>query len=222
MKIFKDRASAGKLLVSHLKKYKAKENTIVLSIPRGGVVVAYEIARKLKLPLDIIVTRKIGAPNQEELALGALDADGEVVWDQELLKQLNPPAGGLKLKIEDERNEIKRREEIYRQGRLPLNVSNKIVILTDDGIATGSTTLVAVKYLRSHQAKEIILAVPVASQEALSKLSASVDQLVVLETPQYFQAVGQFYQHFEPVTDSEVVQLLTEAGSSQYKKALER
>lgn len=220
MQIFKDRKSAGKLLAKRLNEYRDKKDVIVLGIPRGGVVVASEVARKLNLPLDIIVTRKIGSPNQEELALGAVDPDGQIVWDQELLDQLRIDNG--QLTIEDEVNEIKRRDKLYRQGKELFDISNRTVILVDDGIATGSTTLAAAKYLRSHQAKEIILAVPVASQEALSKLSVSVDQLVVLETPQYFQAVGQFYHQFEPVTDSEVVQLLTEAGSSQYKKALER
>lgn len=204
MKIFKDRQSAGKLLADRLKDTKAD---LVLGIPRGGVVVAAKIARDLKLSLDIVVTRKIGAPGQEELALGAVDPDGEVVWDHELLKQLELKIENLKLKIEDEMEELKRREQLYRQGRGTLDVSGKTVILTDDGMATGATTLSAVKYLKRHGAK-IILAVPVASQEALGRAKNEVENSVVLETPEYFQAVGQFYHQFEPVTDEEVIQLL--------------
>lgn len=209
MKIFKDRVSAGKLLAKYLKKYEGQKNTIVLGIPRGGVVVAHEIARTLKLPLDIIVTRKIGAPMQPELALGAVNSDGEVVWDHDLIDQLDPPAGGLKLKIEDERNEIKRREEVYRQGKLPLHVLNKTVILTDDGIATGATTISAIRYLKKHQASKIVLAVPVASIEAIEKINRELEEVIVLETPPNFASVGQFYYQFEPVTDQEVIQLLS-------------
>lgn len=220
MKIFKDRKSAGKLLTKHLKEYKSKDNTVVLGIPRGGVVIAAEVAKCLNLPLDIIVTRKIGHPNQPELAVGAVDADGEVVWDQELLTQLKLKISGacdlavfenLKLKIEDERDEIKRREEVYRQGRRPLDVSNKTVILTDDGIATGATILSAINYLIRHQAQKVILAVPVASKEAKNKIIkvlGEFGEVVVLETPLNFGAVGQFYHHFESVADQEVVQLL--------------
>ncbi|MDD5416338.1 MAG: phosphoribosyltransferase family protein [Candidatus Daviesbacteria bacterium] len=204
MKIFKDRQSAGKLLTERLKNIKAD---LVLGIPRGGVVVAAEVARQLNLPLDIIVTRKIGAPNQEELALGAVDPDGEVVWDQELLDELKIKPEDLKQKIGTEIKELKRREKLYRQGRSSLDISGKTVILTDDGMATGSTTLAAVKYLKRHEVK-VILAVPVASQEALDKVENEVGKLVVLEIPEYFQAVGQFYQQFLPVSDEEVIQLM--------------
>lgn len=211
MKLFKDRKSAGQLLSKHLKKYKAKENTIVLAIPRGGVVVAYQIAKKLKLPLDIIITRKIGAPAQPELALGAVDADGNVIWDERLLQDTGFKKDELNPIINSEVDEIKRRESVYRLGKNPLNLTGQTVILVDDGIATGSTTLAAVNYLKKHRVKKVILAVPVASQDTkikvLNKLG-KFGEVIVLETPDYFQAVGQFYYEFEPVTDQEVVQLL--------------
>lgn len=191
MKIFKDRKSAGILLANRLKKIKAD---LVLGIPRGGVVVAKEVAKELNLPLDVVITRKIGAPNQPELALGAVDPDGKVV-------------GGLKFNIDEEMKEIKRRENLYRSGREPLEVKNKTVLLVDDGIATGATVLSAIKYLKRHGAK-VILAVPVASQEALERVKNDSEQIIILHTPEYFQAVGQFYQEFEPVSDSEVVQYL--------------
>lgn len=212
MKIFKDRQSAGKLLAKRLKHYFNDHGTIVLGIPRGGVVVASAVAESLKLPLDIIVTRKIGHPNQPELALGAVDPDGEVVWDQDIVREFGElrEVGEI---VKNEIEEIKRREREYRHTRpgLAKLVENKVVILVDDGIATGSTTLAAINYLKRHKAKKIILAVPVASREATERIVGELGEfgeMVVLETPEYFQAVGQFYQSFEPVEDEEVVQLL--------------
>lgn len=204
MKILKDRGAAGKLLADRLQNIQAD---LVLGIPRGGVTVAYKIARQLNLPLDIIVTRKIGAPSQEELALGAIDPDEEVVWDKKLLKELKIENGQLTVGIKKQKEEIKRREKIYRQDKRPLNVSNKTIILVDDGMATGSTVLSAINYLKRHKAK-VILAVPVASKEALEKVKDKVKQVVALEIPEYFQAVGEFYQDFQAVTDKEVIELL--------------
>lgn len=215
MKIFKDRQSAGKLLAKHLKQYRGQKNTIVLGIPRGGVVVAVQVAKSLKLPLDIMITRKIGAPSQPELALGAVDADGNVIWDEALIENLQfneNQIGCVKLKIQDEKEEIHRREKVYRQDKERLNVKGKTIILTDDGIATGSTTLAAINFLKKHQAKKITLAVPVASADSIEKITKELGRLgkvVVLEIPSLFQAVGQFYHQFEPVTDQEVVQLLS-------------
>ncbi|MBI2018124.1 phosphoribosyltransferase [Candidatus Daviesbacteria bacterium] len=210
--MFKDRQSAGKLLAKHLKHYKGKDNVLVLGIPRGGVVVASAVAESLNLPLDIIVTRKIGALTQPELALGAVDPDGEVVWDQNLIDDLGSTIYDLKETVKNEVEEITRREDLYRREKKPLNVGGKTVILVDDGIATGATTLSAVRYLKRHEAKKIILAIPVASKEPVEKIIRELGEfgeVVVLETPEYFQAVGQFYHKFEPVSDEEVVQLLT-------------
>lgn len=204
MKIFKNRESAGVLLATWLKNIQAD---LVLGIPRGGVVVAAEIAGQLKLPLDIIVTRKIGAPFQEELAIGALDPDGQVVWDQELLDELKIKPEEMKQKIDTEMKELKRREQLYRQGESPLDISGKTIVLTDDGMATGSTVLSAVRYLKRHGAK-IILAIPVTSADALKRVENEVGECIVLETPENFAAVGQFYEQFMPVTDEEVIQLL--------------
>lgn len=205
MKIFRNRQAAGKLLAERLKNLHAD---LVLGIPRGGVVVASEVAKALKVPMDLLVTRKIGAPDQEELALGAVDPDGEVVWDQALLEELRIKNYELREEIHSEWKELKRREDLYRQGKEPLEVKNKTVILVDDGIATGATTLAATAYLKRHKAKKIILAVPVASREAAERLAREVDEAVILETPDYFQAVGQFYYEFEPVLDEEVKKVL--------------
>lgn len=203
MKIFKDRQAAGKLLAKYLKKYTGKD-VIVLGIPRGGVVVAIEVAKKLKLPLDILVVRKIGAPFQKELALGAIDPDGEVILDDVLPAEVGQ-------QIKEEWQEVKRRENEYRAGKLPLKLRGKKVILVDDGIATGSTTLAAINYLKRHEVKKIILAVPVASKEAIERMIkeiGDIGEIRVLETPDYFEAVGQFYAEFLPVSDEEVVKLL--------------
>ena len=202
MKIFRDRQAVGKLLAKRLRHLSSDRGTIVLGIPRGGVVVAAEIAKELKVPLDIIVTRKISAPNQPELALGAVDSDGEIVGE------LGELGGEI---VKNEVEEIKRREKTYRQDRKPLDVFGKTVILVDDGIATGATTLAAIRFLLRHGAKKIILAVPVASKEAKDKIIKELGEfgeIVVLETPEYFQAVGQFYHQFEPVSDEEVIQYL--------------
>lgn len=215
MKIFKDRQAAGKLLSEHLKKNKHKKGVLVLGIPRGGVVVAKEVAKDLKLPLDIIVTRKIGAPNQPELALGAVDPDGEVVWDSKLLADLGFKIDDLRENVEDEVEEIRRREKVYRQGKKSLEIKGKTVILIDDGIATGSTTLSAINYLKRHKVKKIIPAVPVASKGTIADIKRELGkfgEVVVLETPEYFQAVGQFYHDFLPVSDQEVIQSLTSHG----------
>ncbi|OGE38342.1 hypothetical protein A3B45_00760 [Candidatus Daviesbacteria bacterium RIFCSPLOWO2_01_FULL_39_12] len=208
--MFKDRQSAGKLLTKHLQEYKGTDNVVVLAIPRGGVVVAKEVASDLNLALDIIVTRKIGAPMQPELALGAVDADGEVVWDERMINDLGLKIEDLADTVKKEVEEIKRREKEYRHERpgLAKLIEGKEIILVDDGIATGATTLAAVNYLKRHKAAKIVLAIPVASQEAANKLSEKVDQLIILETPEYFQAVGQFYEEFGEVTDEEVVELL--------------
>lgn len=205
MKIFKDRESAGRLLAQRLKNTKAD---IILGIPRGGVVVAKEVATLLNLPLDILVTRKIGAPWQKELALGAVDPDGEVVWDEKLIQEVGARSEELRNEIQEQWKELKRREDIYRVGKTDVDVNDKTVILVDDGIATGSTTLSAVKYLKRHNAK-IILAVPVASKDAVDKLSEEAE-VIVLSLPEGFSAVGEFYQHFLPVSDEEVIQLLHE------------
>lgn len=209
MKIFKDRQSAGKLLANRLKNTQAD---LVLGIPRGGVLVAKEIADRLGLPLDIIVTRKIGVPTQPELALGALDSDGEVVWDNELLEQLEFKILNFKFKIEEEWKEVKRREDLYRDGRPPLNVEGKIVVLVDDGIATGATVLSAINFLKRHGMKRVILAVPVVSQDTLDKIVrdiGGIGEVISLHSPENFQAVGQFYKEFNSVSDEQVVRTLS-------------
>lgn len=204
MKIFKNRESAGTILAKRLTGIKADA---VAGIPRGGVVVASEIAKDLNLPLDIVITRKIGAPGQEELALGAVDPDGEAVFDEVLIKEFGKL--DLKPQVEKAWKELKRRESLLLEGRKPFEFKGKSIILVDDGMATGATVLAAAKYLKRHGAK-VILAVPVASKEALKKVKGECEEAIVLEVPEYFGAVGQFYHYFEPVSDEEVIQYLND------------
>ena len=206
MKLFKNRIDAGKLLANKLKHYFNDRGVIVLGIPRGGVVVAYEIAKKLKLSLDIIVVRKIGAPTQPELALGALDPDGEVVWNEEILRDRGE-VWDIREIINKEWKELKRREDAYRNGRKQLELSEKTVILVDDGMATGWSALSACKYLKRHGAK-VILGLPVASKDALERVKLEDSKVIVLEVPEDFHAVGQFYEQFGDVSDEDVIKIL--------------
>lgn len=196
------------MLAEKLHKYKARKDTIVLGIPRGGVVVAYEISRILKLPLDIVITRKIGVPAQKELALGAVDPLGEVVWDKHLLNDLQLTVHDLQNEVQKQLEEIKRREQVYRAGRAPLDVQNKVVILVDDGIATGQTVLSAMRYLKTLGARIVVVAAPVGAIVSIDRIAAQANRVEVLFPQDGFGSVDSFYQNFEAVEDKEVVQLL--------------
>ncbi|MBI2595954.1 phosphoribosyltransferase [Candidatus Daviesbacteria bacterium] len=210
MIIFKDRRSAGILLAERMHQYKGRKDTIVFGIPRGGVVVAYEVAKALKLPLDVVITRKISDPHQPELALGAVDPDGQVVWDSGLLEQPELKIKNFKFKIEEEMNEIKRREKIYRKNKEPLDVKDKVVIVVDDGIATGETMLSAVKYLKRKGAKKVVVSVPVGVSDAIARIVLEgVESVVLFPIPaEDFQPVSSYFQNFGEVEDQTVKKLL--------------
>lgn len=208
MVICKDRVSAGILLAEKLHKYKGRKDAIVLGIPRGGVVLAYEIAKALKLPLDVVITRKIGDPRQPELALGAVDPSGEVIWDQVLMSEVGIQISDLTKEVQKQLDEIKRREQIYRVGKSPLDVQGKIVILVDDGIATGETMFSAVKYVKKLGAKKVVVAAPVGAADSIGKISAEADEMVIPYPQEMFGSVGSFYEDFGEVSDKEVVELL--------------
>lgn len=190
----------------------ASDNTtpqlLVLGIPRGGIVVADEIARALDAPLDVLITRKIGAPFNAELALGAVTSDGTVFLDMGLIQQLHIPQRLIEHERDRQLREIQRRMQIYRRGRLPLVVKNRIVILADDGIATGATVIAALRGLHTGNPRRVILAVPVAPRQVVPQLRAECDELVILDTPEPFEAVGYFYEDFEQVTDETVIRIL--------------
>ncbi len=203
--MFRDRCQAGRQLAEELGGgYVGANDTIVLGIPRGGVIVAAEIARRLKLPLDVVIASKIGAPGNPEFAIGAVDCDGAVTQ--------NVRAGYSLLELEHlampVQDKIRRRLELYRGSRPNPVVAGQTVILVDDGIATGLTVVAAVDYLKRHEAERIILATPVVAADAAAKLRERVDELVAVEEPALFNAVGQFYRHFEQTSDDEVLSAL--------------
>lgn len=207
--IFRDRQDAGKQLAEKLMKFKG-ENPIILAIPRGGVVVAREIVIALRVELNLIIPRKIGAPYNPELAIGAVTEDGSTILDQDLITYLNVSEKYIESERQKQINEIKRRIEKYRVKELKLK--DRTVILVDDGVATGSTMRAAIKSVRNQGAEKIILAVPVAPPDTIEKMEDEVDEIICLYTPQYFGAVGAFYQNFDQTTDKEVIEIIEELG----------
>lgn len=196
-----------------LLKYRGSD-PVVLALPRGGVPVGYEIARSLSAPLEVIGVRKIGSPHQPELGVGAI-VDGQepqVLLDESLCASLHLSRADLEPVIEREREEMRRREEAYRGGRAATPVAGRIVIVVDDGVATGSTLRAVIEALRGRRAGRIVVAAPVAAPEALRRLRLLADEVVCLHAPAWFRAVGQFYEDFSATTDEEVVRLLK--GSS--------
>ncbi len=202
--MFKERASAGRDLANSLEKFR-DQNVLVIGIPRGGVIVAAEVADALNAPLDLIITRKIGAPGNEELAIGAVAGVGQVMLNSKLVEALNVSKDYIEERVEKAVAEIKRRRRLYL-GELPsTNVGNKTVLVIDDGLATGYTALAAIEMLRTMKPQKIVLAVPVAPSETVARLTPEVDELVCLSMPREFFAVGQFYDEFHQVTDEEVI-----------------
>lgn len=203
--LFRNRQEAGQKLEKILEDFKGK-NAIILALPRGGVVVGAEIARVLNLPLDIIVTRKIGAPESSELAIGAIDVDGDGVWDDEAVKNLNKE--WLAKEIEKEKQEAQRRQSLYRASRGKLDLSGKMAVIVDDGIATGLTMKAAIRYARKLSAQKIIIASPIAAPEMVGELRKEVDEIRTLNMPEFFWAIGQFYENFPQVEDDEVIEIM--------------
>ncbi len=203
--IFNDRQDAGRRLAEKLVKNKTK-TSVVYGLPRGGVITAKEIAKALNLPLDLIIGRKIGHPLNPEYAIGAISENGEIVGSAELA-EVDPE--WLKQKRGEEMREAKRRHDFYLIGREPIKAKGKIAIIVDDGIATGWTMLAAVKQVKSQIPRKIIVAVPVASSEAVERLKKEADEVVVLEPPETFlDAVGAYYSDFHQVSDEEVLKTL--------------
>lgn len=208
---FKDRVQAGRYLAERLMRYAGASDAVVLGLPRGGVVVAHEIAEKLGLPLDIFLVRKLGVPGYEELAMGAIASGGIRVMNEEVMRQIRIPERAVEAVAEREALELKRREAAYRGNRPPLAVAGMTVILVDDGLATGATMRAAVKALRGLNPRRIVVAVPTASQEACDEFRAEVDEILCGMTPEPFHAVGAWYDDFSQTTDEEVRQLIKAA-----------
>ena len=212
---FKDQVAAGELLAKELVKYKSQDVVIVLAIPRGGVATGYGLAKKLNLPLDVIVTCKIGAPNNPELAIGAVgETEGSLWLNEKLIGELGVSKDFIKKEAKIQKLEIKRREKIYRQGREPLDLKNKTVILVDDGLATGATMMAAIREIRNMKPKKVIVVVPVAPPDTVEELKKEADEVICLQTPKLFFAVGQWYENFRQYSDEEVIKLLAFSSAS--------
>lgn len=205
--MFSDRKEAGKILAEKLEKLRL-ENPVVLAIPRGGVVVGYEVARKLKAPLDVIVPRKLGAPGNPELAIGAVAEDGTIILDSSLIDYLEVDEEYIKKEKERQVKEIKRRLNLYRGRFSRLEIERRDVVIVDDGIATGATIRAAIASVRKRKPASLTLAVPVAPPSTIEKLREEVDRIVCVSTPEPFFAIGRFYTDFRQTTDEEVIRLL--------------
>lgn len=207
-RIFADRADAGRALARALVSFSGASDAIVLGLPRGGVPVASEIAHALGLPLDVLVVRKLGLPWQPELAMGAIASGGAIVLNKDVLRYASGREDLVEQVKHRELAELERRELEFRGTRPPLPVAGCTAIVVDDGLATGATMEAAVRALRSLGAARVVVAVPVASPEARDRIAPLADEVVCLETPRYFSAVGQWYMDFEQTSDSEVSRLL--------------
>jgi putative phosphoribosyl transferase len=210
LRVFKDRTEAGKMLAGALAFLKGEKGVIVLAIPRGGVPVAKEVAAAIGAPLDLVVTRKIGAPSEPELAVGAVTQDGEIIVDAEMMKQLGVSTDYLKQESARQVKEISNRMKKYRGNRPYPPLGGKTVVIVDDGIATGSTIRAAIQSVRGRKAAKIIVAAPVGPPERVAELSTIVDRVVCLSMPEYFEAIGQFYEEFDQVDDDTVREILGE------------
>ncbi len=210
--IFPNRTEAGRRLAPRLRDYANRKGVIVLGIPRGGVPIAFEVAEYLKVPLDVLVLRKLGVPGHEELGFGAIASGGVRALNPEIVEALRISPRDIELVTNREAKELQRREHAYRGGRPPLDVRGRTVILIDDGIATGSGMRAAVAALRQMKPAQIVIAVPVAPASTCDSLRDEVNELICLETPEPFYGVGQFYYDFSQVSDEEVSELLDRAA----------
>ena len=209
---FRDRTEAGKLLAAKLGRYANRADVVVLALPRGGVPVAFEVARALNAPLDLFLVRKLGVPGQEELAMGAIASGGGRVLNEEVVAYLRISDDLINAVAAEEELELERRERAYRGERpMPL-IEGRTVILIDDGVATGSTMRAAVAALRQKSPAQIVVAVPTAADSTASELRAEVDDFVAVIEPEEFFAVGQWYENFSQTTDAEVRDLLERAA----------
>lgn len=215
---FRDRQDAGRRLAERIAGDFAGDDTIVLGLPRGGVPVAFEIAKALQAPLDVLIVRKIGTPMNPELAAGAIGPRGVAVYNEELLRMIGLDREDLESIKQSEQRELERREAVYRGDRPPLQVEGKTVILVDDGIATGATMSAAVEALRLLGAGRIVVTVPTSSTDACRHLEELADEVIALSTPEPYVAVGAWYENFGQTSDQEVIDLLDLAEETSKKQ----
>ena len=215
-RMYADRADAGRALAKALARLRAAPDVIVLGLPRGGVPVAFEVAAALELPLDVLVVRKLGLPQQPELAMGAIASGGALVVNDDVVRYLGGRGEAFEAVRAREQAELERRERGYRGARPSLQMSGLTAIVVDDGLATGATMEAAVRALQSLGAHRVIVAVPVASAEARERIEAVADEVVCLATPEFFSAVGQWYADFGQTEDDEVRDLLARASAAPH------
>lgn len=210
--LLKDRTDAGRQLAARLLSYADREDVLVLALPRGGVPVAYEVAERLAAPMDVFLVRKLGVPGHEELAMGAIASGGVLVLNHEVVQGLQIPPDVIRAVAERESVELQRRERAYRDDRSPPDPRDRIVILIDDGLATGASMQSAIEGLRKQEPARIVVAVPVAPPATLREIEPMVDDLVYVMAPEPFFGVGYWYEDFRQTTDEEVRRLLHEAS----------
>jgi putative phosphoribosyl transferase len=209
---YRDRQHAGAELASHLEQYKGRDDVVVLALPRGGVPVAHEVARALDAPLDVFLVRKLGVPAHPELAMGAIASGGVRVLNDDVIRWYDITNAMIDTVARDEQAELDRREREYRDGRQPVELSNRTVLLIDDGLATGSTMKAAVQAVRAHRPARIVVAVPVGAPSTCREFADVADAIVCARTPAHFSAVGQWYRNFSQTSDAEVRELLSHVG----------
>lgn len=206
--MFQDRKEAGLRLAEKLIKYRGSKDTIVVALPRGGVVVGAEIAQKIDAPLDVIITRKIGFPGEPEFAIGAISENGKILLNDKIIERYNISKVYIDEEISKQKAEIERRILSFRNGKPLPSMKDKIIILVDDGVATGFTMISAIKALREEGIKKLVVAIPLSSNDAFQKLKTASDEIICLEIPEYFLAIGNFYIEFEQLTDEDVKELM--------------
>lgn len=209
---FRDRREAGRRLAEELSAYGDREDVVVLGLPRGGVPVAFEVAKALEAPLDVFVVRKLGVPGNPELAMGAIASGGVRVLNDGVVRRMSIPEEEIERTAEEEREKLEKREKIYRGARPGIALTGKTVLLVDDGLATGATMRAAVSALREHDPEEIVVAVPTAPPETCSEFEDMVDDIICVSTPQAFFGVGGAYRDFSQTTNEDVRDFLEKAG----------
>lgn len=212
MRVFADRRDAGRVLADKLASYRDRDDVIVLGLPRGGVVVAFEVAKALRAPLDVYVVRKLGVPWQAELAFGAIASGGVRVLNPDVVQAARLDESEIEEVTRREKLELDRRDHLYRGNRLPLHLTGKVVVLVDDGLATGASMRTAIISLEAHDPAWVVMAVPTAPPSTFRQLESEVDEAVAVMTPEPFYGVGQWYLDFSQTTDEEVIALLKEAS----------
>jgi putative phosphoribosyl transferase len=210
---FRNRADAGRTLAAKLMPYAKRDDVIVLALPRGGVPVGFEVAQALNAPLDVFLVRKLGVPGHAELAMGAIASGGVRVLSDDIIDHLAIPPDAVEEVTSRERIELERRDKMYRGSRPPARLEDRIVILVDDGLATGATMEAAIRAVRQSRPRRVVVAAPVGAAETCERLATIADEVVCAAMPEPFQAVGLWYEHFDQTSDEEVIDLLRRGAS---------